>query len=206
MSTSVDIRVVEFLCSRICHDLISPVTAINNGVELWNDMGAEVVDDALGLIAHSAEQATKRLLFLRLAYGAAGADSGVDDARDVAAGLFAGTKIDLDWGKGVAGELPRGGVKLLLNVVLLASEAIGQGGRIRVLPNGAGVVVVTATGKVAALREGVTDALAGTLPATDLEPRTAHAAVTKHFADHFSLGLDIVTMGPDRIDFRIGPR
>ena len=205
MSALVDIRVVEFLCSRICHDVISPVTAINNGVELWNDMGAEVVEDALGLIAHSAEQATRRLLYLRLAYGAAGADGSVEDAREAAAGLFAGTKIELEWPSGVAGELPRGGLKVLLNVLMIASESIGQGGRIRVLPDGGGVTV-TATGKAAAFRDGVADALAGTLPPANLDPRTAHAAVTRHFADYFSLALAINPAWPDRIDFRIAPR
>jgi histidine phosphotransferase ChpT len=203
MSIAMDIRVVELLCSRICHDLISPVTAINNGVELWNDMGAEVVEDALGLIAHSAEQAKRRLLYLRLAYGAAGADSGLDDAREAAAGLFAGTKIELDWPAGVAGDLPRGGLKLLLNVVMLASESIGQGGRIGVAENGRGVVV-TAAGKVATLRDGIEDALAGKLSAADLDPRTAHAAVTRHFSDHFSLPLKVVALAADRIEFRIG--
>ena len=205
MSAPVDIRVVELLCSRICHDLISPVTAINNGVELWNDMGAEVVDDALGLIAHSAEQAQRRLLFLRLAYGAAGGDSGADDAREAAAGLFAGTKIELDWPAGVARELPRGGLKVLLNAVLLASECIGQGGRIRVHPIGDGVAV-TASGKVAALRDGMSEALNGTVSPADLDPRTAHAAITRHFAEHFSLAFSVTAAPPDRIDFRIGSR
>ena len=204
MTASVDVRIVEFLCSRICHDVISPITAINNGVELWRDMGPEVVDDALGLIAHSADQATRKVLFLRLAYGAAGSDAGEKEAREVAAGLFEGTKVELEWpaGGGIAEALPDGGLKLVLNVLMIAGECIGTGGRITLAASGA-AVTVSATGKTAALRDGVAEALAGTLPLTKLEPRTAHAAMTRHFAENLGCAVELRAAPPDRIDFRI---
>ena len=65
MKTDLDMRVVELLCSRLCHELVSPVGAINNGVELIEEMGAEMADEAIGLIAHSADQASRRLRLLR---------------------------------------------------------------------------------------------------------------------------------------------
>ena len=98
MKTDLDIRVVELLCSRLCHELISPVGAINNGVELIEEMGAEMADEAIGLIAHSADQASRRLRLLRLAYGTAGSDkSGLAEAAQAAEGYFAGSKIKLEW-------------------------------------------------------------------------------------------------------------
>ncbi|MSP89576.1 MAG: hypothetical protein EXQ92_12320 [Alphaproteobacteria bacterium] len=78
-----DQRVLELLMSRVCHDLISPVGAVVNGVELIEDGGADMTDDAMALIAKSARQASRRLQFFRMAYGAAGSggDRSLADAR-----------------------------------------------------------------------------------------------------------------------------
>ena len=82
MSLSVDLRVLELVCSRICHDLVSPVGAVNNGIELIREMADDdapssgLESEALALIAHSAEQGSRRLRVLRIAYGAAGARVG----------------------------------------------------------------------------------------------------------------------------------
>src|SRR3954468_5609680 len=101
MKTDLDIRVVELLSSRLCHELISPVGAINNGVELIEEMGAEMADEAIGLIAHSADQASRRLRLLRLAYGTAGSDkSNLTEVAQAADGYFAGGKIKLEWPPG----------------------------------------------------------------------------------------------------------
>ncbi|MDB5365426.1 MAG: hypothetical protein JWM77_1353, partial [Rhodospirillales bacterium] len=74
MSNTIDTRLVELLCSRLLHDLISPLSAISNGVELVREGGLD--DDALDLIESAARQATRRVQALRLAWGAAGAESG----------------------------------------------------------------------------------------------------------------------------------
>lgn len=201
-----DMRVVELLCSRICHDVIAPVSAINNGVELWEDMGPEGAKEAMDLIANAAGQAQRRLLFMRLSYGASGAEADPKTASEVAAGLFAGTRIDLDWANpSAARELPHGALKVLLNVILLASECIGAGGRISVNANGSSVTV-SATGKTAQVREGMQEALAGRAAPSTMDARAAVASVTKHFVDHFNLALAVLPAPPDRVDFRISPR
>ena len=139
MKTDLDIRVVELLCSRLCHELVSPVGAINNGVELIEEMGADMADEAIGLIAHSADQASRRLRLLRLAYGAVSSDkSGLAEVAQAADGYFAGSKIKLDWPPGrleQASELQPGTGKVLLNLVILAEEALAYGGRIVVEPD-----------------------------------------------------------------------
>lgn len=120
------------LCSRVCHDIISPVGAINNGLELLDEGGAD--EDAMALIRASAVNASARLQFARIAFGAAGSagmqiDTG--DAQAVATAFIANEKPDLEW-HGARALLPKNQVKLLLNLLLVANSAIPRGGKLRV--------------------------------------------------------------------------
>ena len=120
------------LCSRICHDIISPVGAINNGLELLDEGGAD--EDAMNLIRQSARNASARLQFARIAFGAAGSagmqiDTG--DAEAVATAFLKNEKPELTWTGGRA-LLPKHKVKLLLNLILIANATIPRGGRIAV--------------------------------------------------------------------------
>ncbi|MDB5557763.1 MAG: histidine phosphotransferase [Enterovirga sp.] len=123
------------LCSRVCHDVISPVGAIVNGLEvLEEDNDASMQDFALDLIRKSATQASARLQFARLAFGAAGsAGASIDlgDAESVAKGMFNDEKISLSWSAPRV-LMPKNRVKLLLNLVMLATNAIPRGGSIAV--------------------------------------------------------------------------
>lgn len=120
------------LCSRVCHDIISPVGAINNGLELLEEGGAD--EDAMRLIKTSARNASARLQFARIAFGAAGSagmqiDTG--DAESVAQAFFANEKPELEW-KGTRALLPKNKVKLLLNLLMIANVAIPRGGKLAV--------------------------------------------------------------------------
>jgi histidine phosphotransferase ChpT len=120
------------LCSRVCHDIISPVGAINNGLELLDEGGADA--DAMNLIRISARNASARLQFARLAFGAAGSagmliDTG--DAEAVAIAFLKNEKPQLIW-NGQRALLPKNKVKLLLNLILIANAAIPRGGKITV--------------------------------------------------------------------------
>jgi histidine phosphotransferase ChpT len=120
------------LCSRVCHDIISPVGAINNGLELLDEGGAD--EDAMNLIRTSARNASARLQFARIAFGAAGSagmliDTG--DAEAVAIAFLKNEKPELVW-NGQRALLPKNKVKLLLNLILIANGAIPRGGRITV--------------------------------------------------------------------------
>jgi histidine phosphotransferase ChpT len=118
------------LCSRVCHDIISPVGAINNGLELLDEGGAD--EDAMKLIRQSARNASARLQFARIAFGAAGSagmmiDTG--DAESVAIAFLKNEKPELIW-NGVRALLPKNKVKLLLNLLLVANAAIPRGGKL----------------------------------------------------------------------------
>lgn len=118
------------LCSRVCHDIISPVGAINNGLELLDEGGAD--EDAMRLIKTSARNASARLQFARIAFGAAGSagmmiDTG--DAESVATAFVANEKPELEW-RGGRALLPKNKVKLILNMLLVANAAIPRGGKV----------------------------------------------------------------------------
>lgn len=123
------------LCSRVCHDVISPVGAIVNGLEvLEEEKDAEMRGFALELIKKSAETASARLQFCRLAFGAAGsAGASIDtgDAEKVARGLFADQRTQLEW-RAPRLLMPKNQVKLILNLCLIAAGAIPRGGVITV--------------------------------------------------------------------------
>lgn len=125
-------ELAALLCSRVCHDIISPVGAINNGLELLDEGGAD--EDAMNLIRASARNASARLQFARIAFGAAGSagmqiDTG--DAEAVAIAYLKNEKPDLEW-IGRRALLPKNKVKLLLNLILVAIGAIPRGGKITV--------------------------------------------------------------------------
>jgi histidine phosphotransferase ChpT len=123
------------LCSRVCHDVISPVGAIVNGLEVLEDENeASMREFAFDLIRKSARQASARLQFARLAFGAAGsAGAAIDlgDAEQVARGMFQDDKVTLSWNAPRA-LLPKNRVKLLLNLLVIATNAIPRGGAIDV--------------------------------------------------------------------------
>ncbi len=127
------------LCSRVCHDVISPVGAIVNGLEVLEDENdTSMRDFAFDLIRKSARQASARLQFARLAFGAAGsAGASIDlgDAEHVARGMFQDDKVSLSWSSPRA-LFPKNRVKLLLNLVVLAINAVPRGGQIAVTVTG----------------------------------------------------------------------
>lgn len=129
------------LCSRVCHDVISPVGAIVNGLEVLEDeKDQDMRQFALDLIKKSARTASARLQFCRLAFGAAGsAGAAIDtgDAENVARGLLADDRTKLEWNAPRI-LLPKNKVKLVLNMCLIAAAAIPRGGVITVSIAGEG--------------------------------------------------------------------
>jgi len=152
-SVSIDaLDLAALLCSRVCHDLISPVGAIVNGLEvLEEEKDEETKTFALDLIKRSAGTASAKLQFCRIAFGAAGSagaqiDSG--DAEKVARGFLEDEKTKLDWHLPRL-LLPKNRVKLLLNMLLIAAQGIPRGGRLAIDPVGEGEAMgfkVSATG------------------------------------------------------------
>ncbi|WEK50391.1 MAG: histidine phosphotransferase family protein [Candidatus Kaistia colombiensis] len=127
------------LCSRVCHDIISPVGAINNGLEVLDEETSEEMKAfAFDLIRKSARQASAKLQFARLAFGAAGsagAEIDIGDAEKVARGYMDGEKAEFSWTAPRA-LMPKNQVKLILNLVLMATAAVPRGGSIKVTVEG----------------------------------------------------------------------
>jgi histidine phosphotransferase ChpT len=155
------------LCSRVCHDLISPVGAIVNGLEVLEEEKDEATKEfALDLIKKSARTASAKLQFCRIAFGAAGsagAQIDLGDAENIARGFLEDDKTKLAWNLPRA-LLPKNRVKLLLNMLVIAGQAIPRGGRISVDPIGSGDSMgfrVTAAGTNAKIPPAVPSLLTG---------------------------------------------
>ena len=159
------------LCSRVCHDLISPAGAIVNGLEVLEekDSDEETKTFALDLIKRSARTASARLQFCRLAFGAAGSASAQIDlgnAQVMARGFIEDDKTRLTWNLPHA-LLPKNRVKLLLNMLIIAGQTIPRGGTLTVDPVGEGETMgfrISASGlnariphAVPALLEGISE-------------------------------------------------
>lgn len=158
------------VASRVCHDVISPVGAIVNGLEILEDEKDEGMRGfAFDLIKKSAEQASARLQFCRIAFGAAGsaaAQLDLGDAEQVARGFVEDQKTKLVW-EANRQLLPKNIVKLLLNLVLVATTTIPRGGEIRVTSEGEGEATsfsLVTTGPSARVPANILDLLAGKAP------------------------------------------
>ena len=163
--TSLDLAAL--LCSRVCHDVISPVGAIVNGLEMLDsEADEEMRTVAMDLIKKSAISASARLQFCRLAFGAAGslgASIDTGDAENVARGLITNDRTELRW-KGRRSLLRKNTVKLMLNLSLIAASAIPRGGVVDVEFDAEGEIVrlkVEAKGTNARLPHAAAVILAG---------------------------------------------
>ena len=161
------LELAALLCSRVCHDLISPVGAIVNGLEVLDDNPKpEDRDFALDLIRKSAKTASARLQFCRLAFGAAGSSGAqidLGDAQTMARGHIEDGKATIAWNLPRL-LLPKNRVKLLLNMLIIAQQTIPRGGTLTVDPVGQGEAMgfrITAAGLNARLPQNIADQLSG---------------------------------------------
>jgi len=194
------LELAALLCSRVCHDLISPVGAIVNGLEvLDDDPRPDDREFALDLIRKSAKIASARLQFCRLAFGAAGsagAQIDLGDAQNMAKGHFEDGKITLAWNLPRL-LLPKNRVKLLLNLLVITQQTIPRGGVLTVDSLGEGEAMgfrITAAGLNARVSQPVADLLAsGSSNAVD-----AHAVqpyYTRLLADACGISISLAADG-----------
>ncbi len=203
----IDMRVLELLSSKICHDLVSPISAINNGVELIDDIGGSVVEEAMKLIGDSSAHASRRLRMFRMAYGRAGSEENLAmrDARQVAEQYIAGGKLSLQWPEDQPKELiagKRGLLKVALNVIIMSEEVLAYGGSVALHGTESGCRFEI-TGRGAQLAPPYAAALEGTAAIEELTPRSIQSYVTGRFADHFNLKLKYDQPVADRLDISL---
>ena len=193
------LELAALLCSRVCHDLISPVGAIVNGLEVLDDNPKP--DDrefALDLIRKSAKTASARLQFCRLAFGAAGSSGAqidLGDAQTMARGHLEDNKTSITWNLPRL-LLPKNRVKLLLNMLVIAQQTIPRGGVLTVDPIGDGETMsfrVTAAGLNARLPQNIADLL-GASSTASVDAHAVQPYYTRLLAQ--ACGLS-VTLAPE---------
>ncbi len=209
----IDLRVLELLSSKVCHDLVSPVSAINNGVELIEDIGGSVIDDAIQLIAASGANAARRLRLFRIAYGRAGSEENISvkDVRNVIEQYLSVGKVSITWDDAAMDEAftgHRGALKTLINTVALAEEMLPYGGTLTLRPLEAddslrAGCILELSGRAAQLSEPMQNALEATTPVDALTPRTIQAYITGRFAAHFGLQIASRQSVADKMDFAL---
>ena len=175
----------DLTASRMVHEVVGPVGAIANGLELIDEKGEETGKDATALVAASAREAGLRLQFYRMAYGRAG--FGVTDLaqlRAAATGLFdAAPHHDLAWPlPPVPPSLGHGTGRLILILAEIAKEVLPRGGTVRIAVDDDAVTVLAGNGDTA-LPPELHHAISGMAAATDLTPRTVHGALARIYAE-----------------------
>ncbi len=193
MSNAIDIRVLELLASKICHDLISPIGAISNGIEVMEEIGGDS-SEIVPLLSFSAAQANAKLKTLRLAYGLGGSDPSIKptDVHKVFGEFISGeNRISQDWDPytDLSPNSKKGFAKVLISSLMLAAEALPKGGVLSVKQDDNGVVVITGEGENAHFRDGYLHALEHKTPSSKLDPKLVHAYITGILAKHY--GFDI---------------
>lgn len=172
----------SLLCSRLCHDLLSPVGALNNGIELLADEhDPEMRARCMELLSESARASANKLKFFRLAFGAAGGFADEVDTREARVaieGLFGGEgRIQLGWMVDDP-TMSKSALKILLNLVLITGDALVRGGRLDVgaeRHNGGLDIVIRAEGTRIVLDPELKNVLIGQSSEDNIAPRAAAA-------------------------------
>jgi len=182
MTSNSAIDFASLLCSRLCHDLLSPVGALNNGLELLADEhDPEMQARCLDLLNESARASANKLKFFRLAFGAGGGFGDQIDAREARTaieGMFAeGGRVEIGWLVEPA-TLSKPAMKVLLNLALIAGDALVRGGRLDIgaeKTSSGTEMVVRADGPRLILDPELRQALEGRTAEQEVTPRAAAA-------------------------------
>ncbi|MBT2132888.1 histidine phosphotransferase [Croceibacterium sp. LX-88] len=200
MTSSTDLAAL--LCSRLCHDLLSPVGALSNGLELLADeKDPEMRKRCFELLEQSAKISADKLKFFRLAYGAAGGFGEAvptEEPRSLISGLVSGNeRLQLDWAVTDL-TLPKPAVKILLNLSAIAIDALVRGGTLAIgaeQREGSTEIAVRATGPRVAFDASIGKALDGSLPESELSGRTAPAHMIRLLAEERGGGVQYALSG-----------
>lgn len=201
MSLELDLRILQLMCSRLCHDLAGPVGAVNNGIELITEMGGGGDPEAMELVASSGQELARRLQYFRVAFGLApGAVATVAAAQKLITEYFSSAKVDFEWTISEAEEqlgVSEDGIKLLLNMTLLAAEALPRGGVVTpsLAPVAGGcAITVTARGDAPKPAADIDDLVHPKVSAGEQTPRSVQGFFTTCLAEE--LGSEVVVSAP----------
>jgi len=204
MSIQMDMRVTHLLCSRMCHDLISPASAVKTGVEFIQDTGSGMEADALSLLENSAGQLNAKLTFFRSAFGRGGEADNLSRVRELVQGLAGGGKVSLDWPM-EAGDLALGrdAARLLLNLLFLAFDTVQVSGiltvRLANLSEGIGVAIAM-EGRGVRIRDDLTEAMEPGVSIESLTPRSVQAYFVCRLTEDMGTTIEVSQPEPDRVE------
>ncbi|MGQ0484479.1 MAG: histidine phosphotransferase ChpT [Hyphomicrobiales bacterium] len=195
-----DLDLASLLCSRVCHDVISPVGAIANGLELFDDpeMDKETKETALAMVRASAKTASAKLKFCRVAFGAAGSAGAYLDmaeAGETAKAFVGDDKVKLDW-QAPRENRPKQQVKLLLNMLLIGMAAIPRGGMVKVEAAGESLTV-RARGERAKVPEALAEVIDGRADLALLDARLVQPYYAGLLARSAGLALSLAMEGDE---------
>ena len=192
-----DIEFSALLVSRVCHDLVSPLGAVVNGLEvLEEERDAAMRADALKIVTSSAMQALARLQFMRIAFGAAGSAGAELDLSEVGrllSGLMEGSKIQLDW-QAAHAHWPKNWAKLIMNATLVAADCLQRGGQVKVETGpdqSAPSFKVVATGTHSKIHEEVEKALRGESGEGGIDARAIQPYLTYKLSREINAALTL---------------
>lgn len=199
-----EIRLAEVLASRLCHDLITPIGAINTGLELFEEASSSSPSDTkdiLNLIHQSAETAAARVSLFRVAFGSSGGFVALGDVRKLLEAYYSRSKIDLHWKDPFPQDLSLDGWgRLLLNSAFWMGECAPRGGHIHITsPQEKNPFLqLHLKAESIILHQGTLEALEGTLPPEQLTPRTAPCYLIHHLVkeNQYSLSVQHATTPP----------
>jgi histidine phosphotransferase ChpT len=205
MNVKVELRVLELLNARLCHELVSPIGAIGNGIELLGEEDPDFVRDAIELIGQSARKAAQRLQFYRFAYGTSttGGSSSPVGGRELAEGLLEGGKICCEW-LAEAVTLPHDWQRLACNMLVLGAETLPRGGTVVVRPlrDGVSGIEVVAKGESTNVTPEMRLALDLGIAVDHLTSRTIHAYFSACLASQLGASLALVEAESRQVLFR----
>lgn len=197
MTFTVDRRIAELLCSRICHELVAGVAAINNGVELISEIDPSMFEEAMELIGSSAKQASARVQYYRMAYGFAGYDalSNMAAVGELVSGLIATeSRYSVELPRAASPPLQAGWGKLLLNLLVMGMECLPRGGTVVpavVAADGKAIISVIARGDEARVPDRYREILDGAIAPEAVSALNVHAFYTAAMAGAVGRGIEI---------------
>lgn len=186
-------KLTALVASRICHDMVEPMSAIIQGLEMIKTGDGKLDPDAVSLMDHGVGKAWAKLEFFRFAMAGAMAegDSTIEEGRAVAEKLYGVFKADLVWSApNVA--MPRPAVRVIVNLLLIANECLPRGGKVEITAakhGEGGEVIVTATGPRAKLKDATSAALRG--DGDDLNGHTIQPTLTGLLAKQGGVELSV---------------
>ncbi len=206
MSGPDDLELAALICSKVCHDLISPVGAIANGFEVLDEeQDEEMRKMALDIVRSNGAKASARLQFARMAFGAMGTSGdtvSLDEARRLTDALYEGEKVSVQWPDD-SPDLPKNQVKLLVNLVTLAVQAIPRGGSVTVdLDGGFRLLSQGPRATIPAAVGGIFD---GDLPAEGIDAHSVQFYYAARVARAVNMRVTLTSLDEETVEIRVTP-